>query len=206
MPTAPVRRPDSRIHSSPVSSPLPFIVAVPAKSGSTHTSPSWGTITVTPERTGPCPTTSSPSPEINVVCPTRTPATSVIALNGPGVPSPITMPRSRARGGAAMVKVLPSRSCSVGGARRDDVDARDVVDGGDRVGDHGGRPAADRHVRAVAVLAEARRRDLADLEALLHQHAGDLAQDLVAIQREPQLDGWDRGAVEALGERVDRPQ
>src|SRR5215467_289703 len=52
---------------------------------------------VTPVRTGPLPTTSLPSPEMSVVCPTSTPFTSVMALNGPVVPSNGT-PRSRARG------------------------------------------------------------------------------------------------------------
>src|SRR5260370_28990357 len=52
---------------------------------------------VTPVRTGPLPTSSFPSPEISVACPTSTPRTSVIALLGPGAPSKGT-PRSRARG------------------------------------------------------------------------------------------------------------
>ena len=46
---------------------------------------------------GPVPTTSGPSPEISVVWPTRTPATSVMALSGPGTPRPIVRPRSRKR-------------------------------------------------------------------------------------------------------------
>src|SRR5688500_4295055 len=54
-------------------------------------------MTVTPVRTGPEPTVSGPSPEISVVCPTCTPATSVIALRGPGVPRPTERPRSRSR-------------------------------------------------------------------------------------------------------------
>ena len=41
---------------------------------------SWGMIAVTPVRTGPLPTLERPSPEMSVVWPTRTPATSVIAL------------------------------------------------------------------------------------------------------------------------------
>jgi hypothetical protein len=47
-------------------------------------------------RTGPLPCTSGPSPLISVVVPTSTPATSVIALNGPGFPengSPQSRPR-----------------------------------------------------------------------------------------------------------------
>ena len=47
-------------------------------------------------RTGPSPTFSLPEPEIKVAYPTWTPATSVMALNGPGVPSN-GIPKSRAR-------------------------------------------------------------------------------------------------------------
>ncbi len=70
-PTGVVRSPDSRTHSSPVSSPLPFRRCAPAKTGR-----SPGATIVTPVRTA--------SPSISVVCPTRTPATSVIAFSGPG--------------------------------------------------------------------------------------------------------------------------
>src|SRR5271170_271548 len=56
-----------------------------------------GRMAVTPVRTGPLPTTSLPEPLMRVVCPTSTPATSVMAFKGPGVPSKGT-PRSRARG------------------------------------------------------------------------------------------------------------
>ena len=77
--------PESRIHSSPVSSPLPLIVCEPAKSGS-----GGGSTTVTPVRTF--------SPSTSVVCPTVTPATSVIAFAGPVGRLPISIPRSRARG------------------------------------------------------------------------------------------------------------
>ena len=55
-----------------------------------------GRMAVTPVRTGPSPRTSGPSPWTIVACPTSTPATSVIALSGPGVPSNGT-PTSRAR-------------------------------------------------------------------------------------------------------------
>ena len=54
------------------------------------------TMAVTPVRTGPFPTVSLPSPAINVVTPTSTPGTSVMALLGPVGPSNGT-PRSRAR-------------------------------------------------------------------------------------------------------------
>ncbi len=80
-----VNVPESRIHSSPVSSPLPLIVCEPAKNGF-----GGGTTTVTPVRTS--------SPSISVVCPTASPGTSVIALAGPEGRRPISIPRSRARG------------------------------------------------------------------------------------------------------------
>jgi hypothetical protein len=92
-----VRSPASRIHSRPVSSPFPFRRWQPANAGSAQGSPAPGKMTVTPVRTGPRPTESGPSPSMSVVWPTRTPATSVIALAGPGVRLPTTIPKSRAR-------------------------------------------------------------------------------------------------------------
>jgi hypothetical protein len=59
--------PDSRTHSRPVSSPLPFSRWQPAKTGSRAESAPRGTITVTPVRIGPCPVTSGPSPSMSVV-------------------------------------------------------------------------------------------------------------------------------------------
>src|SRR5580765_445044 len=56
-----------------------------------------GRMAVTPVLTGPFPTRSLPSPAMSVLKPTSTPATSVMALKGPGEPSKGT-PRSRARG------------------------------------------------------------------------------------------------------------
>ena len=94
-----VSRPDSRTHSSPVSSPLPLSVWQPANSCSTATSASLGTITVTPVRTA--------SPSMSVTEPTLTPATSVIASSSPGAASPKTIPRSRERG---TPPTLPQRS------------------------------------------------------------------------------------------------
>ena len=84
-----VSSPDSRIHSSPVISPLPFRVCEAANTGSLAGSPSCGRITVTPVRTA--------SPRITVRWPTRTPATSVMAFRRPVGSCPMTMPRSRAR-------------------------------------------------------------------------------------------------------------
>ena len=59
-PIGPPRSPASRIHSSPVSSPLPLRVWQPAKTGSRQGSPSCGTIIVTPVRTGPGPADERP--------------------------------------------------------------------------------------------------------------------------------------------------
>jgi hypothetical protein len=97
IPTGVVSAPASRIHSSPVISPLPLNLWHPAKTGSSRADPSRGHTTVTPVRTGPSPTTSGPSPRMIVECPTLTPATSVIASFGPEGRTPISMPNSRAR-------------------------------------------------------------------------------------------------------------
>jgi hypothetical protein len=93
--TGPSRKPDSSTQVVPVISPLPLSEYQPAKTGENLLP--RGSMAVTPVRTGPSPTRSAPSPSINVTCPTLTPATSVIALSGPGSPSNGT-PRSRARG------------------------------------------------------------------------------------------------------------
>src|SRR3984893_19097400 len=95
--TGPSRNPDSSIHVVPVISPLPLSDHQPANTGLFMESLPRGRTAVTPVRTGPLPTWSLPSPEMRVVSRTVTPATSVIALSGPGVPSN-GMPRSRARG------------------------------------------------------------------------------------------------------------
>ena len=84
-PTGVVRSPESRIHSSPVSSPLPLMRWQPAKRGS-----GGGRTTVTPVRTS--------SPSISVVWPTRTPATSVIVFRAPRARRPMSMPSSCALG------------------------------------------------------------------------------------------------------------
>ena len=55
----------------------------------------------------PLPPTVAPSPLMMVVCPTRTPATSVIAFIGPGGRSPKRMPSSRAR-----ARRLDARICA----------------------------------------------------------------------------------------------
>src|SRR5689334_10538660 len=55
---------------------------------------------VTPVRTS--------SPSITVTCPTRTPATSVIASSGPGGNTPGASPRSRARGRGSDCAAMPA--------------------------------------------------------------------------------------------------
>src|SRR5215210_6558801 len=66
------KKPDSSIQVVPVISPLPFNEYQPAKTGSLEALPR-GRTAVTPVRTGPTPTCSLPSPEINVAWPTSTP-------------------------------------------------------------------------------------------------------------------------------------
>src|SRR6516162_6894347 len=94
--TGPSRNPDSSTQVVPVISPLPFWVNQPANTGSVDSLPR-GRIAVTPVLTGPTPAGDAVSPEINVVWPTSTPLTSVMAFSGPGTPSKGT-PRLRARG------------------------------------------------------------------------------------------------------------
>ena len=89
-PIGEVSIPDSRIHSRPVSSPFPFSRWGPAKTGSSQGLPSCGKTTVTPVRTD--------SPSTIVVCPTRTPGTSVIAFSSPVGSVPTAIPKSLARG------------------------------------------------------------------------------------------------------------
>src|SRR6202011_3581593 len=103
------RIPLSSIQCVPVISPLPLPEKKPANTPSLPLLPR-GRIAVTPVRTGPLPTTSFPSPEINVLYPTSTPTTSVIALSGPGVPSN-GIPISRARGSTVR---CPTTLCASG--------------------------------------------------------------------------------------------
>src|SRR5215472_5277623 len=95
--TGPSKNPDSSTHVVPVISPLPLSDHHPENTGLFIESFPRGITAVTPVRTGPFPISSLPSPENSVVCPTATPATSVIAFSAPGAPSNGT-PRSRARG------------------------------------------------------------------------------------------------------------
>jgi hypothetical protein len=59
-------RPASSIHTKPVISPAPLRLCTPAKTGMPAPARPRGWIAVTPVRTGPCPTTSGPSPLISV--------------------------------------------------------------------------------------------------------------------------------------------
>src|SRR5437773_2392372 len=51
------------------------------------------------------------SPRMSVAWPTRTPATSVIALSGPGGSVPMTTPRSRARGRVTAMARISASAC-----------------------------------------------------------------------------------------------
>ncbi|MNR13655.1 hypothetical protein D3C85_1300740 [compost metagenome] len=87
--------PSSRIWVAPASLPKPLATDRPAGTLSRNRSPPCGKIAVTPVRTL--------SPERSVTCPTRTPATSVMAFSGPGVRTPGARPRSRIVGRASPV-------------------------------------------------------------------------------------------------------
>ena len=73
-------RPHSFICVRPETSPAPLRMKVDPTTRSRKTFPRLGRIAVTPVRTGPFPARSLPVPDTRVVCPTRTPGTSVIAL------------------------------------------------------------------------------------------------------------------------------
>src|SRR5580658_6502886 len=83
--------PCSAIHAHPVISPLPLNEWMPANTASVHTSGPRGQIAVTPLRT------IDGLSRINVVKPTRTPGTSVIAFQVPLGSVPVANPRSRSR-------------------------------------------------------------------------------------------------------------
>src|SRR6266702_7786487 len=109
--TGPSRNPDSSTQVVPVISPLPFNEYQPANTGESSVCVPRGRTAVTPVLTGPTPTCNLPCPEIRVVWPTDTPATSVIALRGPGDPSK-GIPRSRARGAAPAATLTAARAIS----------------------------------------------------------------------------------------------
>ena len=88
--------PHSATSVRPVSSPTPETRWNPANLGRSQGS-GPGRMTVTPVRTGPWPRTSGPDPLMMVSYPTRTPATSVMALHRPGRYRPIARPKSRSR-------------------------------------------------------------------------------------------------------------
>jgi hypothetical protein len=113
--TGPSRKPDSSSHVVPVISPLPFCEYQPPNDGLAIESRPRGRTAVTPVRTGPWPTRSDPSPDTMVEWPTVTPATSVMALSGPGAPSNGT-PRSRARTGRCAPTVDPASRAAASAA------------------------------------------------------------------------------------------
>jgi len=82
--------PSSFTWVEPASFPKPFPTTIAAGTLSRNGLPPWGRIAVMP--------VLIESPRAMVVCPTRTPATSVMALRGPGGSEPTTRPMSRARG------------------------------------------------------------------------------------------------------------
>ncbi len=69
--------------------PYPLPTSKPAGTFSWKIFPRWGKTAVTPVRIS--------SPSMSVTCPTRTPATSVMPLKGPGWKIPGAMPKARAR-------------------------------------------------------------------------------------------------------------
>src|SRR5579863_2525173 len=91
MVTGPWNQPASRTQWQPVNSPLPFKAKVPAQTGCIRCSGARGKMAVTPVRM-----VLPASSAIRVEYPTRTPGTSVMAFQGPGVPG-IGSPSSRAR-------------------------------------------------------------------------------------------------------------
>ena len=101
----------------PVMSPLPFRLNVAAKTGSQFPF-GRGRIAVTPVRIGPLPGTSTPSPWMIVAWPTAMPATSVIALFGPGLAG-----ERDAEGAASWAGLLRCRGHG-GGENRDYEDAK----------------------------------------------------------------------------------
>jgi hypothetical protein len=92
----PVRRigvsiqPSSLTCERPTSLPNPFPTTMAPCTLSRNRFPACGRTAVTPVR--------SESPLHTVTCPTRTPATSVMASSGPGGSAPITIPASRTLG------------------------------------------------------------------------------------------------------------
>ena len=88
--------PHSEIWRNPVSSPAPFNAATPAGTGLRNRD-AWapGTIAVTPVLAIPRPSGGGGSSRATVTCPTRTPATSVIAFAGPASRWPMQSPCRR---------------------------------------------------------------------------------------------------------------
>ena len=79
--------PSSWTWVEPVSFPKPLATKIAAGTLSWKMFPSWGRMAVTPVRTS--------VPSMIVTCPTAMPATSVMALSGPGSRTPVLIPNSR---------------------------------------------------------------------------------------------------------------
>ena len=131
--------PHSATSVRPVSSPTPETRWNPANLGRSQGS-GPGRTTVTPVRTGPWPRTSGPDPLTMVSCPTRTPATSVMALHRPAGYRPIARPKSRSRRcaepGPAMGHLPPLAPCRYAPpAHRSSPRARRVIVPGPHVSD-----------------------------------------------------------------------
>ncbi len=84
------RFPSSSTCRNPAALPKALAGKTAAGTFTWKTLPPWGTIAVTPVRMD--------RPSFRVTCPTFTPATSVMALSGPGCRIPGSMPSSRRRG------------------------------------------------------------------------------------------------------------
>src|SRR5947207_7339500 len=88
-----LNNPHSSMRERAVISPMPFKGKMAAYTLSSSGLPAWGQMPVTPVRHGtPC------TSVLMVACPTRTPATSVMALSGPVGKYPGVTPKSRIRG------------------------------------------------------------------------------------------------------------
>ena len=101
--------PSSRSCVTPNNFPYPLPTCSAAGTRSKNRFPRCGRIAVTPVRTE--------SPSTTVVCPTITPATSVMALCAPVRKMPGATPRSRARGRTGCCAVAPNERSAESVAR-----------------------------------------------------------------------------------------
>src|SRR5260221_3685683 len=117
-----------------------------------------------------------------------------------------------ARPNAHRVRVVaragpPARGpVSVADAGRDDVDAGHAAEGFEGFRDRRGPAPAQREVGLVAASGEPLGRDAHDLDLLLLEHVGDLADEVDPVELQAEVDLGDAAAVEPLGQRIDRPE